>query len=161
MDVNKFAKKLSEFARLKMDGVEEIVQEVTDDRGRRVGKIHVDNKDCLAELEANEAKQVEEQAKAHQVFQDMEAEEREVHERQAQEVAKRAKNRRRKQKRFAYTMLKQIKDDMAEEPLMSSDEKEDVEESRRDVKHRKRKQLVKSMKEETVGQIYEDAWRID
>ena len=105
-DVNKFAKKLSEFARLKMDGVEEIVQEVADDRGRRVGKICVDNKDYLAELEANEAKQVEEQAKVRQVFQDMEAEEREVRERQAQEVAERARNRWRKQKRFAYTMLK-------------------------------------------------------
>ena len=145
-DVNKFAKKLSEFARLKMDGVEEIVQEVADDRGRRVGKICVDNKDYLAELEADKAKQVEEQAKARQVFQDMEAEEREVCERQAQEAAKRVRNRQRKQKRFAYTMLKQIKDDMAEEPLTSSDEEEDVEESRRDAKHRKRKQLVKSMK---------------
>ena len=44
--------------------------------GRRVGKIRVDNKDYLAELKADEAKQAEEQAKAHQVFQDMEAEER-------------------------------------------------------------------------------------
>ena len=145
-DVNKFAKKLSEFARLKMDGVEEIVQEVTDDRGRRVGKIRVSNKDYLAELEANEAKQAEEQANVRQVFQDMEAEEREVHERQAEEAAERARNRRRKQKRFAYTMLKQIKDDVAEEPLTSLDDEEDVEESRRDAKHRKRKQLVKSMR---------------
>ena len=117
--MNKFAKKLSEFAGLKMDGVEEIVQEVADDRGRRVGKIRVNNKDYLAELEADEAKQAEEQAKACQVFQDMEAKERGVRERQAQEVAKRARNRRRKQKRFAYTMLKRIKDDMAEEPLTS------------------------------------------
>ena len=37
-DVNKFAKKLSEFAGLKMDGVEEIVKGVIDDRGRRVGE---------------------------------------------------------------------------------------------------------------------------
>ena len=145
-DVNKFAKKLSEFARLKMDGVEEIFQEVADDRGRRVGKICVDNKDYLAELEANKAKQAEEQAKVRQVFQDMEAEEREVRERQAQKVTERARNRQRKQKRFAYTILKRIKDDVAEEPLTSSDEEEDVEESRRDAKHRKRKQLVKSMK---------------
>ena len=94
-DVNKFAKKLSEFAGLKMDEVEEIVKEVTDDRGRRVGKKRVGNKDYLAELEADEAKQVEEQAKARQVFQDMKAEEREVCERQAQEVAERARNRRR------------------------------------------------------------------
>ena len=150
-DVNKFAKKLSEFAGLKMDGVEEIVKEVTGDRGRRVGKIHVENKDYLAEQEADEAKQVEEQAKAHQVFQDMEAEEREVHERQAQEAAERARNRWRKQKRFAFTMLKQIKDDMEEEPVTSSDDEEDVEESRRDAKYRKRKQLVKSMK--TLGEL--------
>ena len=40
---------------------------------------------------------------------------------------------------------------MAEEPLTSLDEEEDVEESRRDVKHRKRKQLVKSMK--TLGEL--------
>ena len=71
---------------------------------------------------------------------------REVRERQAREAAKRARNKRRKQKKFAYTMLKRIKDDVAEEPLTSSDDEEDVEESRRDVKHRKRKQLVKSMK---------------
>ena len=127
-DLNKFAKKLSEFARLKMDGVEEIVKEVTDDRGRRVGKIRVNNKDYLAELEADEAKQEEEQAKARQVFQDMEAEEREVRERQAQEAAERVRNRSRKQKRFAFTMLKRIKDDVAEEPLTSSDDEEDVEE---------------------------------
>ena len=156
-DVNKFAKKLSEFARLKMDGVEEIVQEVTDDRGRRVGKIHVGNKDYLTELEANEAKQAEEQAKVRQVFQDMEAKEREVHERQAEEAAKRARNRWRKQKRFAYTMLKRIKDDVEEEPLMSLDDEEDVEESRRDAKHRKRKQLVKSMK--TLGELIDETMK--
>ena len=75
-DVNKFAKKLSEFAGLKMDGVEEIVKGVTDDRRRRVGEICVGNRDYLAELEANEAKQAEEQDKVHQVFLDMEAEER-------------------------------------------------------------------------------------
>ena len=59
-DVNKFAKKLSEFAGLKMDGVEEIVKGVTDDRGRRVGEICVGNRDYLAELEADKAKQAEE-----------------------------------------------------------------------------------------------------
>ena len=155
--VNKFAKKLSEFARLKMDGVEEIVQEVAYDRGRRVGKIRVDNKDYLAELEADEAKQAEEQAKVCQVFQNMEAKEREVHERQAQEAAERVRNRWRKQKRFAYTMLKRIKDDVAEEPLMSLDEEEDVEESRRDVKHRKRKQLVKSMKR--LGELIDETMK--
>ena len=43
---------------------------------------------------------------------------------------------------------------MAEEPLTSSDEEEDVEESRRDAKHRKRKQLVKSMK--TLGELIDE-----
>ena len=105
-DVNKFAKKLSEFARLKMDGVEEIVKGVTDDRGRRVGEIRVGNRDYLAELEAHEAKQAEEQDKARQVFLDMEAEEREVHERQVREAAERVRNKWRKQKKFVYTMLK-------------------------------------------------------
>ena len=124
---------------------------MTDDRGRRVGKIRVGNRDYLADLEADKAKQAEEQAKAHQVFLDMEAKEREVCERQAQEAAERVRNKWRKQKKFAYTMLKQIKDDVAEEPLTSSDDEEDVEESRRDVKHRKRKQLVKSMK--TLGEL--------
>ena len=156
-DVNKFAKKLSEFARLKMDGVEEIVKGVTDDRGRRVGEIHVGNRDDLAELEADEAKQAEEQDKVRQIFLDMEGEEREVHERQAREAAERARNKRRKQKKFAYTMLKQIKDDVAEEPLTSSDDEENVEESRRDVKHRKRKQLVKSMK--TLGELIDETMK--
>ena len=105
-DVNKFAKKLSEFAGLKMDGVEEIVKEVTDNRGRRVGEIRVGNRDYLAEQEADKAKQAEEQDKAHQVLLDMEAEEREVRERQAREAAKRARNKRRKQKKFVYTILK-------------------------------------------------------
>ena len=161
--MNKFAKKLSEFAGLKMDGVKEIVQEVTDDRGRRVGKISVDNKDYLAELEADEAKQAEEQAKVHQVFQDMEAEEREVCKRQAQEAAETARNRWRKQKRFVYTMLKQIKDDVAEEPLTSLEEEEDVEESRRDAKHRKRKRLVKSMKtlEELIDETMKGEMEVD
>ena len=156
-DVNKFAKKLSEFAGLKMDGVKEIVKGMTDERGRRVGEIRVGNRDYLAELEADKAKQAEEQDKARQVFLDMEAEEREVHERQAQEAAKRARNKRRKQKKFAYTMLKRIKDDVAEEPLTSSDDEEDVEESRRDVKHRKRKQLVKSMK--TLGELIDETMK--
>ena len=156
-DVNKFAKKLSEFAGLKMDGVEEIVKEVTDDRGRRVGEIRVDNRDYLAEQEADEAKQAEEQDKARQVLLDMEAEEREVRERQAREAAERARNKRRKQKKFAYTMLKRIKDDVAEEPLTSSDDEDDVEESRRDVKHRKRKQLVKSMK--TLGALIDETMK--
>ena len=53
-DVNKFAKKLSEFAGLRIDGVEEIVKGVTDDRVRRVGEIRVGNQDYLAELEADE-----------------------------------------------------------------------------------------------------------
>ena len=162
-DVNKFAKKLSEFAGLKMDGVKEIVQEVTDDRGRRVGKISVDYKDYLAELEADEAKQAEEQAKVHQVFQNMEAEEREVRKRQAQEAAETARNRQRKQKRFVYTMLKQIKDDVAEKPLTSLEDEEDVEESRRDAKHRKRKQLVKSMKtlEELIDETMKGEMEVD
>ena len=153
-DVNKFAKKLSEFAGLKMDGVEEIVKGVTDDRRRRVGEICVGNRDYLAELEADKAKQTEEQDKTRQVFLDMEAKEREVCERQAREAAERARNKRRKQKKFAYTMLKRIKDDVAEEPLTSSDDEGDVEESRRDAKHRKRKQLVKSMK--TLGELIDE-----
>ena len=155
--MNKFAKKLNEFARMKMDGVEEIVKGVTDDRGRRVGEIRVSNRDYLAELEAEEAKQAEEQDKALQVFLDMEAEEREVHERQAREAAERARNKRRKQKKFAYTILKRINDDVAEESLTSSDDEEDVEESRRDVKHRKRKQLVKSMK--TLGELIDETMK--
>ena len=156
-DVNKFAKKLSEFARLKMDGVEEIVKEVTDDRGRRVGEIRVGNRDYLAEQEADEAKQAEEQDKARQVLLDMEAEEREVCERQAREAAEKARNKWRKQKKFAYTILKRIKDDVAEEPLTFSDDEDDVEESRRDVKHRKRKQLVKSMK--TLGALIDETMK--
>ena len=88
----------------------------------------------MAELEADEAKQVEEQDKAERV-----------------------RNKQRKQKKFAYTMLKRIKDDVAEEPLTSSDDEEDVEESRRDVKHRKRKQLVKSMK--TLGELIDETMK--
>ena len=95
------------------------------------------------------------QAKVRKVFEDMEAKERKVREKQAQEVAERARNRWRKQKRFAYTMLKQIKDDVAEDPLTSSDDEADVEESRKDVKHRRRKQLVKSMK--TLGALIDEA----
>ena len=132
----------------------EIVQEMAEERGRSVGQIHVGNRDYLTELEADEEKQEEEQARARQVFEDMEAKDREVHKRQAQEVAERARNRWRKQKRFQYTILKRIKDDAKEEPLTSSDDKEDVEESRKDVKHRKRKQLVKSMK--MVGKLIDE-----
>ena len=40
------------------------------------------------------------------MFEDMEAEDREVRERQAQKVAESVRNRWRKQKRFQYTMLK-------------------------------------------------------
>ena len=105
-DVNRFAKKLSEFVGLQMDGVQEIVQEMSDDRRRSVNEIHVGNTDYLAELEANKEKQEEEQARARQVFEDMEAEDREVCERQAQEMAERVRNKRRKQKRFQYAMLR-------------------------------------------------------
>ena len=153
-DVKKFATKLSEFAGLKMEGVKRIVGDMAEERGRNVDKIRVGNKDYLAKLEADEEKQEEEQAKARQVFEDMEAEDREVRERQAREVAERARNKRRKQKRFKYTMLKRIRDDATEEPLTSSDDEEDVAESRKDAKHRRRKQLVKSMK--TVGKIIDE-----
>ena len=153
-DVKQFAKKLSEFAGLKMEGVQQIVQDMAEERGRSVGEIRVGNTDYLAKLEADEEKEEEEQAKAREVFEDMEAEDREVRERLAQEVAERARNKRRKQKRFKYTMLKRIRDDIREEPLTSSDDEEDVEESRKDAKHRRRKQLVKSMK--TVGKMMDE-----
>ena len=51
-------------------------------------------------------------------------------------------------------MLKQIKDDAIEEPLTSLDDQEDVEESRKDAKHRRRKQLLKSMM--TVGKLIDE-----
>ena len=63
-DVKKFAKKLSEFAGLKMEGVQQIVQDMAEERWRSVGKIRVGNKDYLAKLEADEEKQEKEQAKA-------------------------------------------------------------------------------------------------
>ena len=156
-DVNLFAMKLSEFAGLQMDGVQEIVQEMTDDRGRSVNKICVANTDYLAKLEADEEKQEEEQARAPQVFEDMEAEDREVRERQAQEMGERARNKWRRQKRFQYAMLIRIKDDVKEEPLTSLDDEEDVEESRKDAKHRRRKQLVKSLR--MVGKMIEEKWQ--
>ena len=62
-DVRQFANKLNEFAGLKMDGVQKIVKEMRDDRARGVDKIRVDNRDYLAQLEADEEKQEEEQAK--------------------------------------------------------------------------------------------------
>ena len=37
--MNKFAKKISEFAGLEFDGLQEIVQEMTDDKGRGANKI--------------------------------------------------------------------------------------------------------------------------
>ena len=46
---------------------------------------------------------------------------------------------------------------MAEEPLTSSDDEVDVEESRRDAKHRKRKQLVKSMK--MLGELIDETMK--
>ena len=94
-DIQKFAKKLSEFAGLKMEGVQRIVHDMAEERGRSVDEIRVDNRDYLAKLEDDEEKQEEEQAKARQVFEDMEAEDREVHERQAWEAAERARNKRR------------------------------------------------------------------
>ena len=42
-------------------------------------------------------------------------------------------------------MLRQIRDDVEEEALTSSDDEEDVAESRRDAKHRRRKELLRSM----------------
>ena len=136
-----------------MDGVQEIVQEVADERGRSVSKICVGNKDYLAKLGADEEKQEKEQARAQQVFEDMETKDREASERQAKEAAERARNRRRKQKRFQYTMLKRIKDDIKEEPLTSADDAEDMEESRKDG--------CEAQKKETVGDIYEDGGKID
>ena len=81
----------------------------------------------------------------------MEAEDRKVRERQAWEITERAKNKRRKQKKFQYSMLKCLREDVKEEPLTSSDDEEDVEESRKDARHRRRKHLVKSLK--TVGKM--------
>ena len=104
-NVEKFAKKLSEFAGLKMEGIQQIVKDMAEERGRSVGEICVGNTDYLAELEADKEKQEAEQAKARQVFEDMEAEYREVRERQAWEAAKRARNKRRKQKQFQYSSV--------------------------------------------------------
>ena len=50
--------------------------------------------------------------------------------------------------------MKRIRDEATEEPLTSSDDKEDVEESRKDTKHRRRKQLVKSIN--TVGKLIDE-----
>ena len=63
-DADKFAKKLSEFAGLKMEGVQEIVKDMAEERGRSVGEIRVGNRDYLVELEADEEKQEAEQARA-------------------------------------------------------------------------------------------------
>ena len=63
-DIQKFAKKLSKFAGLKMEGLQQIVQDMAEERGRSVGKIRVGNRDYLAKLEADEEKEEEEQAKA-------------------------------------------------------------------------------------------------
>ena len=49
---------------LELDGLQEIVQEMTDDRGRGANKIQVDNLDYLVQIEANEYKQEQEQARA-------------------------------------------------------------------------------------------------
>ena len=58
-------------------------------------KICVANKDCL-ELEADKDKQEKEQAKVQEVFEQMEAKDREVCVRQAQEAAERIRNKWRK-----------------------------------------------------------------
>ena len=63
-DGDKFAKKLSEFARLKMEGVQEIVKDMAEERGRSVGEIRVGNRDYLAELETDEEKEEAEQLRA-------------------------------------------------------------------------------------------------
>lgn len=42
-------------------------------------------------------------------------------------------------------ILKQIRDNVIEDPLTDSDDEEDVEKSRQDAKHRRRKQLIKNL----------------
>ena len=147
--VTRFATKLSEFTGTRLQGVEEILKDMVDSRKRNVNEMRVKNTDHLAELEADEEKQEEEQARARDMFERIEREDREVRERLAQEAAERERNKRKKQKRNKYNMLRRIRDDVEEEALTSSDDEEDMAESRRDAKHRRRKELIRSLT--TVG----------
>ena len=147
--VNRFATKLSEFTGTRLEGVKEILKNMVNSRKRNVDEMRVKNTDHLAELEADEEKQEQEQARVRDMFERIEREDREVRERLAQEAAERERNRRKKQKRNKYNMLRRIRDDVEEEALTSSDDEEDMAESRRDAKHRRRKELIRSLT--TVG----------
>ena len=148
--VNRFATKLSEFTGTRLEGVKEILKDMVDSRKRNVNEMRVKNTDHLAELEADEEKQEQEQARARDMLERIEREDREVRERLAQEAAVRERNKRKKQKKSKYNLLRRIRDDVEEEALTSSDDEEDMAESRRDAKHRRRKELIRSLT--TVGQ---------
>ena len=62
--VTQFATKLSDFTGTRLQGVEEIIKEMVQSRQRNEDEMRVKNTDYLAELEADEEKQKEEQEKA-------------------------------------------------------------------------------------------------
>ena len=143
--VTRFATKLSDFTGVQLQVVGEIMKDMVYSRKKNVNEMQVKNTDYLAELEADEEKQEEEQAGVREMFEQIEREDREVRERLAQEAAERDRNKRKKQKRNKYNMLRRIRDDVEEEMLTSSDDEEDMAESRRDAKHRRRKELIRSL----------------
>ena len=88
-EVNAFAKKLSNFAGMELDGLREVVGRIVDERGRLVGEVRVQNTALELEREQDEEKEEKEQERARNILKDIEEEERKVKQRKARDESDR------------------------------------------------------------------------
>ena len=153
-EVNAFAKKLSNFAGMELDGLRKVVKGITDERERLVGEVRVQNTALELERAEDEEKEREEQERARNILKDIEEEERKVKQRKARDESDRTHflNRQRKKNR-QFNILRRIADH-TEPDLVEARDLPAVEEEEGKVEKRRRRQLIRNLK--TVGERIND-----
>ena len=149
-EVNAFAKKLSNFAGMELDGLRKVVEGIVGERERLVGEVRVQNTALELERAQDEEKEEQEQERARNILKDIEEEERKVKQRKARDESDRNHflNRQRKKKR-QFNILRRIVDDTGPD-LVEAHDLPEVEEEEGKVEKRRRRQLIRNLK--TVGE---------
>ena len=153
-EVNAFAKKLSNFAGMELDGLRNVVEGIVDERGRLAGKVRVQNTALELERADDEEKEEQEQERARNILKDIEEEERKVKQRKARDESDRTHflNRQRKKKR-QFNILRRIVGDTGPD-LVEARDLPEVEKEEEKVEKRRRRQLIRNLK--TVGERISD-----
>ena len=153
-EINAFAKKLSNFAGMELDGLRSVVEGIADERRRLVGEVCVQNTAFELERAHNEDMEQQEQERARNVLRDIEEEERKVKKRKARDESDRTYflNRQRKKKR-QFNILRRIVND-TEPDLVEARDLPEVEKEEEKAEKKRRRQLIRNLK--TVGERIND-----